>query len=324
MSWCSEFESICQTDAPLSTFTWYKLGGPARWLFEPRDEAELARLLLRLRENNVAWRALGLGANLLVRDAGFDGAVIRLEKMALDPAVIADCGFRIADFSQAEAQEPAEVQNLRSVMVLQAEQPIAVAAGADFTKFVRRTLSAGRVGLEKLAGIPGTIGGVVRMNAGGRYGECQDFIRAVRVIDQAGASRWLDKSDVGFRYRHTALDGCIVTAAAFDLPHGDADAALERFKEIWNEKYDQQPPVSARSAGCVFKNPLGHSAGKLIDQAGLKGARRGGAEISARHANFIVASNGAKAADVLALIELAQLSVRDQFAVSLETEVEIW
>ena len=316
MSWYSEFDSICQTDAPLSRYTWYKLGGPARWLFEPRDETELARLVARCREAGVSWRVLGHGANLLVRDAGFDGAVIRLEHCGLDEAAIADCGLRIAEFDRPDSN--------KSAIATDTENHIAINAGADFPKFVRKTIGQGLVGLEVLAGIPGTIGGIVRMNAGGRYGEVKDFVRAVRIVDAVGGLRWLTCEQVGFRYRHTDLQDCVIVGAAFELQEGDPQAALDRFRDIWNEKYDQQPPVSARSAGCIFKNPPGHSAGRLIDQAGLKGARVGGAEISEKHANFIVAQNGATAADVLALIETAQRRVLEQFGVRIETEVEIW
>ena len=323
MSWYSEFDTICQTDAPLSRYTWYKLGGPARWLFEPRDEAELARLLNRCRENGIAWRVLGHGANLLVRDAGFDGAVIRLESLKPGADALADCGLRITDWADQRA-EPAAAGGPRAATVTQAEECIAVAAGADFPKFVRKMIAAGRVGLEALAGIPGTIGGIVRMNAGGRYGEVKEFIRAVRIVDASAAPRWLDRDEVGFRYRHTDLQESVIVGATFELAEGDPQAALERYREIWNEKYAQQPPVSARSAGCIFKNPPGYSAGRLIDQAGLKGARAGGAEISEKHANFIVARNGATAADVLKLIETAQHAVSEQFGIRIETEVEIW
>ncbi|MBI5866232.1 MAG: UDP-N-acetylmuramate dehydrogenase [Planctomycetes bacterium] len=293
MSWFDGFEPICRSDVPLRAHTWYQLGGPARWMLTPRDEGELAAVVDRCRKEGVAWRMLGRGANLLVRDGGFDGAVLRLtgeifEKIAYDGG------------------------------------SVAVGAGADFPKFVRDAFNHSLVGLEALAGIPGTIGGIVRMNAGGKYGEIRQFVRAVRVLNPKGEILTLPAEQVGFRYRHTDLDGFVVLGAVLELEPGDRDAALRRHREIWNEKYDQQPPVSARSAGCIFKNPPGQSAGRLIDEAGLKGFRMGAAEISRKHANFIVADAGATAQNVLDLIALAKDRVWNRSGVSLELEIEVW
>lgn len=293
MSWFAGFEGICRPDAPLGPYTWYRLGGPARWLFEPRDDSELVALTARCREHGIAWRVLGHGANLLVSDGGFDGAVIRLS----------------APFFQRVIYEQALVT---------------AGAGCDFPKLVRETIERGLVGLEALAGVPGTVGGVTRMNAGGRYGELRQFVRRVRVLERDGTLRDRTNEQAGFGYRTSDLAGCVVLATTFELTHGSREAALERHKRIWNEKHASQPPVSARSAGCVFKNPPGDAAGRLLEQAGLKGTRVGGAEISTRHANFIVAANGATAADVLALIDLARQRVLEHFGVRLETEIEIW
>jgi UDP-N-acetylmuramate dehydrogenase len=293
MSWFAGFEPICQADVSLSEHTWYQLGGPARWLLAPRDEAELAAVVDRCRSSGIAWRVLGKGANLLVRDAGFQGAVLRL---------------------QGETFERIAYEGQR----------VTGGAGADFPKFIRATLNHSLVGLEALAGIPGTLGGVIRMNAGGKYGEIRQFARQVRFLNHAGEIVTRPAEQVGFRYRHTDLDGCVVLGATLELEPGDRESALRRHREIWNEKYDQQPPVSARSAGCIFKNPPGKSAGKLIDEAGLKGFRVGGAEISPRHANFIVADDGATAQNVLDLVALARDRVWNRSGVMLETEIELW
>lgn len=293
MSWFAGFEPICQSDVPLASHTWYQLGGAARWMLTPRDEAELAAVVHRCRTCEVPWRILGKGANLLVRDAGFDGAVLRLEGQAFEQ--IAYDGQRVT-----------------------------CAAGADFPKFIRDTLNHSLVGLEALAGIPGTLGGVVRMNAGGKYGEVRQFTRQVRFLNALGEIVTRPAEQVGFRYRHTDLDGCVVLGATLELEPGERDAGLRRHKEVWNEKYNQQPPVSARTAGCIFKNPSGQSAGKLIDQAGLKGFRVGGAEISPRHANFVVADAGATAQNVLDLVALARDRVWNRSGVMLEMEIEVW
>jgi UDP-N-acetylmuramate dehydrogenase len=294
MSWFSGLEGMCRTDVLLSAHTWYGLGGPARWFFTPEDELQLGAVVRRCIENSIPWHILGRGANILVRDAGFDGAVITLEGRHWETIAFDD------------------------------PRAIAAGAGADFPRLVRETIERGFVGLENLAGIPGSVGGVLRMNAGGRHGSIAQYVEAVQVMGTDGAVGTRSAADVGFGYRTTKLDGSVVTGATFRLESGDADAARARYREIWNEKYATQPPVSAKSAGCIFKNPPGQAAGRLIDQAGLKGTRRGGAEISTRHANFILAYPGAKAQDVLDLIELAKERVQRDAGIALELEVEIW
>lgn len=296
MSWHSGFEPICRADVPLREHTWYKLGGPARWLVEPRSEDELAAVMLRIRDAGVPWRVLGRGANLLVRDAGFDGAVIRLSCEAFD----------------------------RIEAVTESSGSIYAGAGYDFPKLIRASISRELVGMEKLAGIPGTLGGVIRMNAGGKYGEVREFVHSVRALDRDGTLTTRLAAECGFRYRGSDFAGCIVVGATLTMPPGDPAAAMQRHKEIWNEKYNSQPPVSQRSAGCIFKNPPGNSAGRLLDQSGLKGVRVGGAEISHKHANFIVANDGATSQDVIDLIEVAKQRVHAATGIELHAEVEIW
>lgn len=293
MSWYEGFEPICRPDVPLSEYTWYRLGGPARWFFQPRDEAETAALVDRCRRREVPWRLLGRGANVLVRDEGFDGAVIQLlgphfEQVRYDGAMVC------------------------------------AGAAADLPRLIRDTINGGLVGLEALAGIPGSVGGATRMNAGGRYGEIGQFVRSVRVLEADGRIAARRAADVGFAYRHTNLAGCIVLATTFELRPGDRTAALARYRCIWNEKYTRQPAVALRSAGCIFKNPPEQSAGRLLEQAGLKGVRIGGAQISSKHANFIVADADAKARDVLDLICLARDRVWNHSGVQLELEIDVW
>ncbi|MFQ5804902.1 MAG: UDP-N-acetylmuramate dehydrogenase [Phycisphaerae bacterium] len=293
MSWFSGFERIVRADVPLREFTWYKLGGQARWFCEPRDEPELAALFMRIRATSLPWRVLGGGTNIIVRDEGFDGVVIHL---------------RGPVFERTEFEH----------------ESVRAGAGADLPKLIRAALKRGLVGLEVLAGVPGTVGGAVRMNAGGRNGEISGFVREVRVLDPKGQIVTRDAAEVGFRYRCTALDDCIVLGVVLALRRGDAVRALARHREIWNDKYAGQPPLAARSAGCVFRNPPGQFAGRLLDEVGLKGARIGGAEISTRHANFIVAYDDATSDDVLNLIRLARERVRQATGIELQPEVEIW
>ena len=302
MSWYSGLEEICRLDEPLAAHTWYGLGGPARWFFTPHTREAVAGVLRRCAQEGVPWRVLGRGANLLVRDAGFAGAVIKLSADHMD---------------------------------LNDPDRITADAGADFTHLVRRAVERGYGGLENLAGIPGSVGGIVRMNAGGKYGYIARYVTAVELLHPDGRVETRAVAEMGFGYRTSGVRDAIITGVSLRLEHGNTAALLARFREIWNEKAASQPPVAAKSAGCIFKNPPAlvrvgedepqpRAAGWLIDRAGLKGVRRGGAEISTRHANFILAYPGARAQDVLDLIRLAQERVRDQFGVELELEVEIW
>jgi len=292
MTWFSGYEAIVRTDVPLAPYTWYKLGGPARWLCEPRELRELAAILRRCAQAGVRSRLLGNGANVLIGDQGVDAAVVRLCSPAFTDVTISD--------------------NL-----------VTAGAGADFPRLVRKTLDADLVGLETLAGIPGTLGGVVRMNAGGRYGEIGRFVESVALCDAQGTVSVRDSTQLDFTYRGSNLDDCVILAARLALEHGDGAAALRRHRTIWTEKYRDQPAHAQRSAGCVFKNPPTKSAGRLIESCGLKGASIGGARISERHANFIIAEAGAVSEDVLGLIRLARKRVNSEQGVELELELEL-
>ncbi len=293
MSWWSDFAPIVEPDVPLAPLTWYRLGGAARWMVCPRDAGELGRVLARLGSAEVPWRVLGRGANVLVPESGFDGAVIRLVGAEWTGIVIGEAGAHAG-------------------------------AGADFPKLVRQTVEHGALGLEGLAGIPGTVGGAVRMNAGGKYGYIGARVRKVGVVRPDGVAEERDAAQLGFSYRHTELDGAVVTGVWLDLEAGDPQVGREQYRAIWQEKHADQPALAARSAGCIFKNPAGAAAGALLDQSGLKGTRVGGAEISSRHANFILAHPGATADDVIQLISLAKERVRNRMGFELELEVDIW
>jgi|YNPBryantNP2012_1023418.scaffolds.fasta_scaffold07826_4 UDP-N-acetylmuramate dehydrogenase len=293
MNWYSGLEDICRPDVPLSEHTWYGLGGPARWLLTPRDEDQLAEILRRCARHGIGWRILGRGANVLVRDDGVDGAVIKL------------IGSHWESFT-------VDTPRVRA------------AAGVDFPRLVQHTVNAGLAGLENLAGIPGTVGGIIRMNAGGRYGTISQYVHAVRLVRADGTPEVRSAAEMGFGYRTSGVGDAVVVEATFVLTPGDPQEVAARFRRIWQEKAASQPAVAARTAGCVFKNPPGHSAGALIDQAGLKGCRRGQAEISTKHANFIVAHAGATARDVLDLIALARETVARRTGITLEPEIEIW
>lgn len=297
----SGLSEIVTENEPLAPHTYLRVGGPARWFARPRSAEETCELVRRCRQEGVEILPLGLGANLLVDDDGVDAMVIRLS----DPL------FEQVDWGGSENRK--------------GDQPVrvAAAAGCDMHRLALDAVRAGLGGLERLAGIPGTLGGILRMNAGGRFGNICDVVADVTVVDAAGEIRRLSRQEAAFRYRGSDLAGTVVCGAVLLLEPDDPKALRRRFKEIWQVKKDSQP-LSDNSAGCVFKNPAGSSAGSMIDQAGLKGHRVGGAVVSPKHANFIVTESGAKARDVLTLIGIVRREVAARFGVELETEVQIW
>ena len=288
----ADLAEIVQEHAPLAPLTWYRIGGPARYLIRPRTPDELAEVARRSTDAGLSIRVLGLGANLLVGDAGVDGVVVRLD-----------------------------ADHWRTVRV--AGNTVEVGAGADLQKLILRTVRGGLAGLECLAGIPGTVGGGVRMNAGGKFGDLGAVVRTVAVMDSAGNRFDRTKDDLVFAYRSTNITAPFILGATVELDGDDPDRILRRTKEIWMYKRNSQP-LNTKNCGCVFKNPRGLSAGALIDQSGLKGRRVGGAEVSDKHANFIVAHPGCRADDVLALIRVIRETVHDRAGVELESEVQVW
>jgi UDP-N-acetylmuramate dehydrogenase len=271
-------------DEPLGPRTTFKIGGAADALVRPADETELADALGAARECDIPWRLLGAGANLLVGDAGVRGAVFSLGRL-----------------------------NRRTGLHVQ--------AGCSLPQLVKETVDEGLAGLECLAGVPATVGGAIAMNAGGRHGDISRSIRYIDVLTPDGKLKRLPRAEIPFRYRSWGLAGHVAVAAAFDLtPDPQARA---RYDEILADKKATQP-LGSPNAGCVFKNPAGNSAGRLIDQAGLKGARVGRAHVSRKHANFIVNEGGATARDVHGLIDTIRGRVRDRFGVELELEVLTW
>ena len=292
MDWLDEFAGCVERDAPLDKLTSYRLGGRARAVFRPRDVDALAGMLRRGRQEDVPVKVLGGGANVLVRDDGFDGVVVRLDQPA----------FRDVKVSRNRVQ---------------------VGAGADLMPLARKLSAQGLSGLEAMAGIPGTVGGAVRMNAGGTQSGIGDVVSGITVMDSAGQVDEWPRERVGFAYRHTALGDRIVLSVNLELTADDPRRVSQRYQEHFAAKTASQP-LGEASAGCVFKNPPNASAGALIDQAGLKGASCGGARVSHKHANFIVARHGATASDVLRLIDLIREKIKKLYATELETEIEIW
>jgi UDP-N-acetylmuramate dehydrogenase len=265
---------------PLAPYTTLKVGGPAEYFVEPRGPEELARTLRAARECDVPVRLLGSGANLIVRDEGVPGAVVRLSRFVSRRGLHVEAGYTLA-------------------------------------RLVKETVCEGLAGLEALAGVPAAVGGAVRMNAGGRHGEIAAAVRYVDVMTPEGEIRRLPRDEVGFRYRSTALGDRIVIAAGFDL-RPDPEVR-ERYDAILGDKKRSQP-LGSHNAGCMFKNPPGDHAGRIIDRWGLKGERVGRAHVSRKHANFIINEGGATAGEVLRLVD----AIRSRVPVPLELEVLVW
>ncbi|MCI0342277.1 MAG: UDP-N-acetylmuramate dehydrogenase [Planctomycetales bacterium] len=277
--------------APLAPCTTYGIGGPAEALAEPASVEALREVLGRCRDAGVPVRVMGGGANLLVSDAGVDGVVVRTRRLR-------GC-YRYGNRVTAEA-------------------------GLPIPGLVTRCAEWGLAGAEALAGIPGTVGGAIAMNAGGRQGEIAPLVESVETCTPDGVLRVRAAADMGFAYRTADLRSETVVAATLGLRREDPAAVRSRAQAIHDAKAATQP-LRDRSAGCVFRNPGGKvGAGFLIDAAGLKGATRGGAMVSPRHANFIVNACRATAADVTALAEHVRERVRERFGVSLESEIRIW
>lgn len=288
----SGLEEVVTENEPLAPHTWYRIGGPARWYVRPRTPEELSEAAIRCLENNIPVYVLGLGANLLVGDDGVDGAVFRLD----------------AEYWRRIRTQGTSVE---------------VGAGMDMQKLIVRMVRQGLAGIECLAGIPGTVGGGVRMNAGGKFGDIGAVVSRVQVMDARGTLFERNKDDLVFDYRSTNIAAPFILGATLELEQEDPDGLVKRMKEIWMFKKNSQP-LNTKNAGCTFKNPRGLSAGALIDQAGLKGMRVGGAEVSTKHANFIIAHPGCRADDILRLVKAIREKVFEKFQVHLESEVRIW
>lgn len=283
---------IVSENEPLAPHTWYRIGGPARWMIRPRSLDELREASMRCVENDIPSYVLGLGANLLVGDAGVQGAVFRLEE-----------------------------EHWRTVKY--EGNLVHAGAGVDMQKLIVRTVREGLSGIENLAGIPGTIGGGIRMNAGGKFGDIGAVVRTVQVMDVEGTVFERTKDDLVFEYRSTNIAAKFILGATLELEPDDPERIMKRMKEVWMYKRNSQP-LNTKNAGCIFKNPRGLSAGALIDQAGLKGMRVGGAEVSTKHANFVIAHPGCRADDVLKLVKIIQEKVWAKNEIHLESEVRIW
>lgn len=280
------------TNEPLANYTSWRIGGPADRLYLPADLADLQQFLRQLPEDEpICW--LGLGSNTLVRDKGIRGMVIITQGCLNELSLINDSTVR------AEA-------------------------GVSCAKVARTAARQGLVGAEFLAGIPGTIGGALRMNAGCYGGETWDFVKQIECLDRQGNLHMRTPAEYQVSYRHVIgpADDEWFVAAHFCLPAGDKVQSLAKIKELLERRAATQP-TGEYSCGSVFRNPPGQYVGKLIEDCGLKGAQVGGAMVSPKHANFIVNVEQASAADIEALIEKVASTVKQAYKIDLIQEVHI-
>ncbi|MBI4429185.1 MAG: UDP-N-acetylmuramate dehydrogenase [Ignavibacteriales bacterium] len=282
------FRGHIALNEPLAKYTSMRVGGPADYYVEPADKNDVVEILKYFQENNFPYLMLGRGSNLLVSDEGYRGAAINLET------------------------------GLSAVRM--GGDLVVAEAGALIPKFVDFVVQHGLAGVEMLAGIPGTVGGAVVMNAGAHGGEFADHLVDVEVLRRGEVQR-IKKEDAQFAYRRSGFVGDVVLSASFRLPPGKKEELMKRRRELIIKRNESQP-LELPNSGSMFKNPPNSFAARLIEQAGLKGKRVGSAQISEKHANFIVNLGGAKASDIIQLLDLAQRTVYQNTGIMLELEVK--
>ena len=280
-------------DEPMRNHTSFCLGGPAKLLIKPKDEETLIEILREIKKNNYNFYILGNCTNIIVKDKGFDGIIIKLKNKLKDLKKVSDT-------------------------------EIYAGAGVSLKKVSEFAMENSLTGLEFAHGIPGSLGGGVVMNAGAYDGEMKNVIKSVRLLDENFKVIEVSCQDMNFSYRHSLVQerDLVVLGATFSLSPGNKDDIREKYEEFDKRRADKQP-LDLPSAGSTFKRPTGYFAGKLIDDSGLRGFTHNGAGISEKHCGFVVNKNNATAKDVLETIEIVQKVVHDKFGVNLEREVKI-
>jgi UDP-N-acetylmuramate dehydrogenase len=275
---------------PLAPLTWFRVGGPAQVLFTPADENDLAYFLRHLR-SEIAVYCIGVGSNLIVRDGGMEGVVIRLSPRAFGATRV--------------------------------EGDIVHAGTAALDKRVAEAAAAANLsGLEFLFGIPGSIGGALRMNAGANGGETKDVLVEATAVSRDGTLHRFDNAAMGFTYRNSAIDPSFVfTSARFRGVPADTEVIRARMQAVQEHRETAQP-IREKTGGSTFKNPPGHSAWKLVDAAGCRGLRVGGAQVSEMHCNFLINTGDATAHDIETLGETVRARVKAQSGIDLHWEIK--
>ena len=283
--------SLCFMNESLKKHTTYGIGGPADLMIFPKSKQDLIKVIEIIYENKIQLTILGSGSNVLVSDNGIRGAVISLKN----------------SLKQIEVDDN----------ILYAE------CGTMLGKIVKHAVKNNLIGLENLNGVPGTLGGALIMNAGAWGGEISENLIHVEVINSKSEIQKIQKKDLNFSYRQSSFNkDDILLSAKFNLKKADKDIIKENFIEAQSGRKKSQP-LNKRSAGSLFKNPKNNSAGKLLDEAGLKGFSIGDAKISEKHANFFINDGDATSKDMLMLIKKAHKEVKDKFNVNLSLEVKL-
>lgn len=279
-------------DEPMKKHISFKVGGPADFLVKPKNEEQIKKLITLLKSENIPYIVVGNGSNLLVKDGGIRGVVIKISD----------------NFNNFEVKD----------------KTVFAQSGALLSLMGRTVLNNNLTGFEFAAGIPGTLGGAIAMNAGAYGGEMKDIIKSVRLMDEEGNIFELKNEEMEFGYRKSILSkkDYIVLSAVFELQEGNYDEIKNYMRELTKSRVTKQP-LNLPSAGSTFKRPEGHFAAKLIEDSGLKGLTLGKAQVSDKHAGFVVNLGNAKAKDILDLIDVVKSTVYSKFGVMLEEEVKI-
>jgi len=285
-----QFEGVLRENEPLLRHTTYRIGGPARYHFTPGDAAAAVGALRWARANGVPILALGLGSNVLVRDGGFPGLVLKIGK-GLD-----GLSHRAGTWK--------------------------VGGGLPIPVLARKSAEEGFAGIHRLIGVPGSVGGGVYLNAGAHGNDFASVLVSATVVDPSGAEAEMPRAKIPFGYRSSGLGDRIVLGCVLRLEKGEPGRLKAEIGELLRRR-KAGTPFDQPCCGSVFRNPAESTAGRLIDQCGLKGRRVGGAEISTMHANYIVNRGNASADDVLKLIDIARTAVFKEFGVELELEVKV-
>jgi UDP-N-acetylmuramate dehydrogenase len=292
MSLADDFPQIAKRNEPLAPHTHLKIGGPAEFLLQPRSIEELQTVLSACQKKNVPVRMLGGGFNLLVRDDPVPGAVVRLTAPAFTG--ITCTGKRIV-----------------------------CGGGAQLYDLIALSVRNGLAGLETLVGLRGTVGGSVRCNVGDRSGEIGQAVQRVTVLTDANTIQTRNRDELSFTEHQSDIDEPVILSVEFDLDSDDPAAILKRMRKAWITRKASEP-FSFQHAARLFRNPPGQSAATLIDRAGMTKTKFGGAELSERNANYVVAHAGTTASDILHLVDHVRDRVKERTGVALERELHIW
>ncbi len=285
-------DDICKYGVSLRNYTSFKTGGVAEIFTEPRNISELKKVLQFCRNEQKKVFILGNGSNILVNDNGIQGVVIYLGGV---------------NFRQVKRNG----------------KYVCSEAGISLYELIRKTSLWGLGGLEVLVGIPGTVGGAVIMNAGGKYGSINETISSVTTMTLNCEIKRYNRKDIDFTYRGCDLNRQIIIEVKFLLKESGEEEILEKMDQIYKEKKIRQP-LATLNAGCIFKNTHSFKAAELIEKAGLKGKKVGGAVVSQKHANFIVNVESATSNDILELIKIIKNTIKKKYNILLETEIQIW